>query len=406
MSTTESIKKPVRGRLFFANPGPTNIPESIMRAVAQPTVDFMSAPFLAVYDNCMAGLKRILKTKQHIFFYTASGHGAWEAALVNVLSPGDTLLIVETGYFSMGWAEMAEALGLKIQTVSADWRRGVDVAAVAAALAADTDHKIKAVGVVHNETATGVALSLPPIRAAMDAVEHPALLLADTISSLCCFDFRMDEWGIDVVVGGSQKGLMLPTGMSFTGVSDKALEAHKTSTMPKHYLNWTAMMGRRHKSFIGTVPITFFYGLAESLRLLEEEGLDQVFARHHRLAEATRRAVRAWSGNNGPQLFCLDPSRYSDSVTAIMVPEGFNAEELRKVCFERFNVSLGGGLGPLGGKVFRIGHMGDLNEPMILGTLAAVEMGLSICGIPHAKGGVDAAMAYLAEMPVEMANAA
>jgi alanine-glyoxylate transaminase/serine-glyoxylate transaminase/serine-pyruvate transaminase len=406
VSTTESKKKPVRGRLFFANPGPTNIPDSIMRAVAQPTVDFMSAPFLALYDDCMVGLKRILKTKQHIFFYTASGHGAWEAALVNVMSPGDTLLIVETGYFSLGWAEMAEALGLKVQTVAADWRRGVDVAAVAAALAADTEHKIKAVGVVHNETATGVSLSLPPIRAALDASGHPALLLADTISSLCCFDFRMDEWGIDVVVGGSQKGLMLPTGMSFTGVSDKALEAHKTSTMPKHYLNWTAMMGRRHKSFIGTVPITFFYGLAESLRLLEEEGLDQVFARHHRLAEATRRAVRAWSGNNGPQLFCLDPSRYSDSVTAIMVPEGFNAEELRKVCFERFNVSLGGGLGPLGGKVFRIGHMGDLNEPMILGTLAAVEMGLSICGIPHAKGGVDAAMAYLAEMPAEMANAA
>lgn len=406
MSTTVSKNKPVRGRLFFANPGPTNIPESIMRAVAQPTVDFMSAPFLALYDDCMAGLKRILKTKQHIFFYTASGHGAWEAALVNVLSPGDTLLIVETGYFSMGWAEMAEALGVKVETVAADWRRGVDVAAVTAALAADTDHKIKAVGVVHNETATGVTLSLPPIRAALDEAGHPALLLADTISSLGCFDFRMDEWGIDVVVGGSQKGLMLPTGMSFTGVSDKALEAHKTSTMPKHYLNWTAMMGRRHKSFIGTVPITFFYGLAESLRLLEEEGLDQVFARHHRLAEATRRAVRAWSGNNGPQLFCLDPARYSESVTAIMMPEGFNAEELRKVCFDRFNVSLGGGLGPLGGKVFRIGHMGDLNEPMILGTLAAVEMGLSICGIPHAKGGVDAAMAYLAETPDSLANAA
>ena len=406
MSTTESKKKPVRGRLFFANPGPTNIPDSILRAVSQPTVDFMSAPFLALYDDCMAGLKRILKTKQHIFFYTASGHGAWEAALVNVLSPGDTLLIVETGYFSMGWAEMAEALGLKIQTVSADWRRGVDVAAVAAALADDKDHKIKAVGVVHNETATGVALSLTPIRAALDATGHPALLMADTISSLGCFDFRMDEWGMDVVVGGSQKGLMLPTGMSFTGVSDKALEAHKTSTMPKHYLNWTAMMGRRHKSFIGTVPIALFYGLAESLRLLEEEGLDHVFARHHRLAEATRRAVRAWSGNNGPQLFCLDPSRYSDSVTAIMMPEGFNAEELRTVCFDRFNVSLGGGLGPLGGKVFRIGHMGDLNEPMILGTLAAVEMGLSICSIPHAKGGVDAAMAYLAETPEALANAA
>ena len=406
MSTTETKKQPVRGRLFFANPGPTNIPDSILRAVSQPTVDFMSAPFLALYDECMVGLKRILKTTQHIFFYTASGHGAWEAALVNVLSPGDTLLIVETGYFSMGWAEMAEALGIKIQTVKADWRRGVDYAAVEAALMADTGHVIKAIGVVHNETATGVALPIPPVRAALDAAGHPALLMADTISSLGCFDFRMDEWGVDVVVGGSQKGLMLPTGMSFTGVSDKALEMHKTSTMPKHYLNWTAMMGRRHKSFIGTVPITFFYGLAESLRLLEEEGLDQVFARHHRLGEAVRRAVRAWSGNNGPQLFCLDPSRYSDSVTAIMMPEGSNAEDLRKICFDRFNVSLGGGLGPLGGKVFRIGHMGDLNEPMILGTLAAVEMGLQIAGIPHAKGGVDAAMAYLAETPALLAQAA
>lgn len=406
MSTNGSKKKPVRGRLFFANPGPTNIPDSILRAVSQPTVDFMSASFLELYDDCMVGLKRVLKTEQHLFFYTASGHGAWEAALVNVLSPGDTLLIVETGYFSMGWAEMAEALGLKVQSVSADWRRGVDMAAVSAALAADTEHKIKAVGVVHNETATGVSLSIPPVRAALDAAGHPALLMADTISSLGCFDFRMDEWGVDVVVGGSQKGLMLPTGLSFNGVSDKALEAHKTSTMPKHYLNWTAMMGRRHKSFIGTVPIAFFYGLAESLRLLEEEGLDHVFARHHRLAEATRCAVRAWSGNNGPQLFCLDPQRYSDSVTAIMVPEGSNAEDIRKVCYDRFNVSLGGGLGPLGGKVFRIGHMGDLNEPMILGTLASVEMALSICGIPHAKGGVDAAMAYLAGIQDEMAKAA
>jgi alanine-glyoxylate transaminase/serine-glyoxylate transaminase/serine-pyruvate transaminase len=403
--TSSDTAKP-RGRLFFANPGPTNIPDSILRAVSQPTVDFMSAPFLKLYDECMSGLKRVLKTKQHIFFYTASGHGAWEAALVNVMSPGDTLLIIETGYFSMGWAEMAAALGIKIQTIAADWRRGVDFAAVEAALAADTDHVIKAVGVVHNETATGVALPIAPVRAALDATGHPALLMADTISSLGSFDFRMDEWGVDVVVGGSQKGLMLPTGMSFTGVSDKAIEAHKTSTMPKHYLNWTAMMGRRHKSFIGTVPITFFYGLTESLRLLEEEGLDNVFARHHRLAEATRRAVRAWSGNNGPQLFCLDPSRYSDSVTAILMPEGFNAEDLRKVLIERFNVSVGGGLGPLGGKVFRIGHMGDLNEPMILGTLATVEMALEICGIPHAKGGVDAAMAYLAETPKTMAHAA
>jgi alanine-glyoxylate transaminase/serine-glyoxylate transaminase/serine-pyruvate transaminase len=394
--TKTPATKPARGRLFFANPGPTNIPDSVLRAVSQPTVDFMSPGFLTLYDSCVEGLKRVLKTKQHLFFYTASGHGAWEASLVNVLSPGDTLLVVESGYFSMGWTEMAEALGVKVQTVAADWRRGVDVAAVEAALAADTGHVIKAIGVVQNETATGVALPIPPIRAALDATGHPALLMVDTISSLGSFDFRMDEWGVDVVVGGSQKGLMLPTGMSFTGVSDKAMAAHKLSTMPKHYLNWTAMLGRRHKSFIGTVPISFFYGLAESLRLIEEEGLDEVFARHHRLAEATRRAVKAWAGNNGPQLFCLDPARYSDSVTAILMPEGFNAEAIRKICHERFNVSLGGGLGLLGGKVFRIGHLGDLNEPMILGTLAVVEMALAIAGVPHAKGGVDAAMEYLA----------
>ena len=398
--------KPARGRLFFANPGPTNIPDSILRAVSQPTVDFMGPGFLALYDRCMEGVKRILKTRQHVFFYTASGHGAWEASLVNVLSPGDTLLIVESGYFSMGWAEMAEALGVKVQTVKADWRRGADAAEVKAALAADTGHVIKAVGVVHNETATGVALPILPIRRALDETGHPALLMADTISSLGSFDFRMDEWGVDVVVGGSQKGLMLPTGMSFTGVSEKALVAHKSSTLPKHYLNWSAMLGRRHKSFIGTVPITFFYGLAESLRLIEEEGLDEVFARHHRLAEATRRAVRAWSGNNGPQLFCLDPARYSDSVTAVLMPEGHSAEDVRKLCFERYNVSLGGGLGPLGGKVFRIGHLGDLNEPMILGTLAAVEMALQVAGVPHAKGGVDAAMAYLAGETEGVARAA
>ncbi len=398
MSQTAPTKpaRPARGRLFFANPGPTNIPDSILRAVSQGTVDFMSPAFLELYDHCMAGVKRVLKTEQHVFFYTASGHGAWEASLVNVLSPGDTLLIIETGYFSLGWAEMAEALGIKVETVKADWRTGVDFAAVEAALAADTTHRIKAVGVVHNETATGVALPIQKVRAALDATKHPALFMADTISSLGSFDFRMDEWGIDVVVGGSQKGLMLPTGMSFTGVSNKALEVHKSSTMPKHYMNWSAMIARRHKSFIGTVPILFFNGLKESLRLLEEEGLDNVFARHHRLAEATRRAVRTWSGNQGPQLFCQDSSRLSDSVTAILMPDGHNAEDVRKIAFERFNVSLGGGLGPLGGKVFRIGHMGDLNEPMILGTLASVEMALSIAGVPHAKGGVDSAMEYLA----------
>jgi len=394
------VTKIARGRLFFANPGPTNIPDSILRAVSQSTVDFMSGSFLEMYDKCMDGLKRILKTEQHVFFYTASGHGAWEASLVNVLSPGDTILLIETGYFSLGWGQMAEALGIKVETFAADWRQGADISKLQAVLEADTEHKIKAVGAVHNETATGLSLPIAEVRAALDAAKHPALLMADTISSLGCFDFQMDAWGVDVCVGGSQKGLMLPTGMSFTGVSNKALAVHKTSTMPKHYLDWSAMMNRRHKSFIGTVPVSLFFGLAESLRLLEEEGLDNVFARHHRLGEAVRCAVRAWSGNNGPQLFCTNPGRYSDSVTAILAPEGCNADELRKICMERFNVSLGGGLGPLGGKVFRIGHMGDLNEPMILGTLASVEMALQIAGFPHAKGGVDAAMASLAASSV------
>jgi alanine-glyoxylate transaminase/serine-glyoxylate transaminase/serine-pyruvate transaminase len=292
---------------------------------------------------------------------------------------------------------MAKDLQLEVRTVAADWRRGIDFAALRAALAADTDHVIKAVCAVHNETATGMMLPLVEARAALDAVGHPALLLADTISSLGSLDFRMDEWGVDVAVGGSQKGLMLPTGMSFTGVSAKAMAAHATSRLPKSYFNWTNMLARRHKSFVGTVPTTLFYGLQESLRLLEEEGLPQVFARHARLAEAVRRCVRHWSGNDGPQLFCLAPERLSDSVTAVMVPDGHDAEAVRRIALQVFNVSLGGGLGRLGGKVFRIGHLGDLNEPMILGTLASVEMALRLAGIPHAPGGVNAAIEYLAE---------
>ncbi len=391
-----ATRKP-RGRLFFANPGPTNIPDSVLRAVSHHTVDFMDAEFIALYDRCTEGLKRVLKTTQTLFFYTGSGHAAWEACLVNLFSPGDTLLIVETGHFSQDWGRMASSLGVKVETVAADWRRGADMAEVRAALAADTGHRIKGVGCVHNETSTGMVLPIAEVRAALDATNHPALLLADTISSLGSIDFRMDEWGVDAAVGGSQKGLMLPTGLSFTGVSDKALEAHKTATLPKHYFNWTAMLGRPHKSFIGTVPTAFFYGLQESLRLIEEEGLDALYARHHRLGEAVRLCVRHWSGNNGPQLYCLTPSRLSDSVTAVLMPEGHNADAMRKTALSRFNVSTGGGLSSLNGKVFRIGHMGDLNEPMILGTLATVEMSLAINGVPHTPGGVDAAMAYLAK---------
>jgi len=390
-----AMPKP-RGRQFFANPGPTNIPDSVLHAVAHVTVDFNDPAFLGVYDACVAGLKRVLKTEQELFFYTASGHGAWEASLVNLLSAGDHVLVLETGYFSESWAKMAADLGIEVRTLAADWRRGIDMAALRAALAEDSGHRIKAVCVVHNETATGMMIPLPEVRAALDATGHPALFLADTISSLGSLDFRMDEWGVDICVGGSQKGLMLPTGMSFTGVSAKAMAAHATSTLPKHYFNWTNMLARRHRSFVGTVPTSFFYGLRESLRLIEqEEGLENVIARHTRLARAVRAAVQHWSGNAGPTLFCQNPDRYSDSVTAVLMPDGQDAEALRALCLQRFNVSLGAGLGPLRGRVFRIGHLGDLNEPMVLGTLATVELAMGMLGTPHAPGGVGAAIAAL-----------
>ncbi|MFZ4405694.1 MAG: pyridoxal-phosphate-dependent aminotransferase family protein [Paracraurococcus sp.] len=396
MSASETPRKP-RGRQFFANPGPTNIPDSVLLATAHHTVDFNDPSFIEIYWECMAGLKRVLKTSQEVFLYTGSGHAAWEACLVNLLSPGDVILVLETGHFSQSWGRMATDLGIEVRTVPADWRRGVDMAAIRAELAADTGHVIKAVGVVHNETSTGMMVPIPEVRAAIDAVGHPALLLADTISSLGSLDFRMDEWGVDAAVGGSQKGLMLPTGLSFTGVSHKALKAHETSKLPKHYFNWGAMMKRPLKSFLGTVPTSFFYGLQESLRLMEqEEGLENVFARHTRLATAVRAAVQHWSGNNGPQLYCTNPARLSDSVTAVLMPEGVDADAFRKVAMQRFNVSLGGGLGPLGGKIFRIGHLGDLNEPMILGTLATVELAMKVAGVPHMPGGVDAAIAALA----------
>ncbi len=391
------MQKP-RGRHFFANPGPTNIPDSVLRAMDRPSIDFSDPGFVAVYEAAFAGLKRVLRTEQHLFMYNASGHGAWEASLTNLLSPGDAILVLESGYFSDEWAAMARSHGLEVRLVEADWRRGADIADVRRHLAADTGHAIKAVCAVHNETLTGMKLPLPAIRAAIDEAGHPALFLADTISSLGSLDFRMDEWGIDCVVGGSQKGLMLPTGMSFTGVSEKALAAHGTAKLPRYYFDWTMMTQRSTKSFIGTVPVHMIYGLRESVRLLlEEEGLDNVYARHTRLAEAARRAVRVWAANNGPSLYCLSPERYSDSVTTVLMPDGFTGDALRNTIRERFNVSLGGGLGKLSGLIFRIGHLGDLNEPMLLGALAAIEMGLRIEGVPHGRGGVEAAMAFLAE---------
>ena len=383
------------GRQFFANPGPTNIPDSVLRAMDRPTIDFMDAEFTELFERAVAGLKRVLRTTSDVFFYTASGHGSWEATLLNLFSPGDTVLVVESGWFSEGWTDMAQRHGVVVKTVAADWRRGVDYADITTALRADP--AIAGLLCVHNETATGMALDLPSIRAAIDAAGSDALFLVDTISSLGSLEFQFDAWRIDGAVGGSQKGLMLPTGFSFTAVSPKAMVAHAKAKLPRYYFDWTNMLARKHRSFVGTIPTGLFYGLLESVRLIELEGLDAVIARHHRLAEAARRAVRVWSANDGPQLMGLDPARLSDSVTAIWFPEGHDANAVRRTAMDRFNVSTGGGLGRLDKRVLRIGHLGDLNEPMILGTLGALEMSLRINNVPHGRGGVDAAMDYLAE---------
>jgi alanine-glyoxylate transaminase / serine-glyoxylate transaminase / serine-pyruvate transaminase len=383
---------------FFMNPGPTNIPDRILRAMDRATMDFTGAAFKAISEECFAGLQGIFKTKHPILGYAATGHGAWEAALVNLFSPGDKVLVIESGYFSQNWGLRAEAFGLQVETIANDWRRSFDPAKLEARLREDKAHEIKAVLSVHNETSTGVCHPIEGMRKAIDAASHPALFCVDVISSLGSFDFRMDEWGVDVVVVGSQKGLMLPTGMSFTGVSAKAIAATAVAELPRVYWDWRRLLGQgsaQQGYWNGTVPVHFFYGLQEALRMFEEEGLDNVFSRHHRLAEATRRAVRTWRQNDGPELFSIDPAGHSDSVTAVLLPDGYDADAMRLTCLDKFNVSLGGGLGPLRGKLFRIGHLGDLNEPMVLGALAAVEMALDLTGVPHGKGGVIAAMEYL-----------
>ena len=386
-----------RGRQFFNNPGPTNIPDRVLRAMDRPVLDFMSEEFLAIQHACHAGVKRVMKTDQTLYMYTASGHGAWEAAIANLFSPSETVLMIESGYFSESWTQMATSFGVKVEKLGADWRKGVDIAKLSERLAKDKQHEIKAVLVVHNETATGMFIPIQDVRRALDETKHPALLLSDTISSLGSLEYKMDAWGIDVTVGGSQKGLMLPTGMSMTGVSNKALEVAARSKMPRHYFNWQMMNARKPQSFVGTAPVHLFFGLQESLRMIEEESLDAVIARHTRLGEATRAAVRAWGADGkGPQLFCQSEDRLSNSVTTVMMPEGHSSDGMRKAAVDRFNLSLGGGLGPLMGKVFRIGHMGDLNEPMLLGCLATTELAMKTAGVPFAPGGVDAAIQSLA----------
>jgi alanine-glyoxylate transaminase / serine-glyoxylate transaminase / serine-pyruvate transaminase len=385
-----------RGYHFFINPGPTNIPDRVLRAMDRGAIDFTGAQFRAITEECFAGLKRVFKTDQTILAYAASGHGAWEAALVNLFSPGDKLLVVESGFFSLNWGMRGEAFGLEVETLPNDWRTAADPDKLESRLREDRAHAIKAVLVVHNETSTGVVNDIAALRRAIDAARHPALFLVDTISSLASMDFRMDEWGVDVVVAGSQKGLMLPTGMAFTGISTRAIAATAEAKLPRVYWDWRRLLGGSSQSvWNGTAPVHFFYGLQEALRMLEEEGLDEVFARHHRLAEATRRAVRAWRENDGPEIYAIDPRAQSDSITAVQLPEGCDAEKTRQLCLDKFNVSLGGGLDRLRGRIVRIGHLGDLNEPMILGAIAAVEMALELTGVPHGRGGVQAAMDYL-----------
>jgi alanine-glyoxylate transaminase/serine-glyoxylate transaminase/serine-pyruvate transaminase len=380
------------GRHFLQIPGPTNVPDRILRAIDAPTIDHRGPEFGQLGKRVIDGMKKVFKTEQHAVIYPSSGTGAWEAALVNTLSPGDRVLMHESGHFASLWLRMAEKLGLEPVVISGDWRTGAQPDAIAARLSEDRGHTIKAVCVVQNETSTGCATPIDTIRAAIDQAGHPALLMVDTISSLASIDMRMDEWGVDVIVAGSQKGLMLPPGLSFNGVSEKALAASKSAGLKKSYWDWAEMLGPNKTGYFPYTPATnLLYGLAEALDMIEEQGLEAIFARHARHAEATRRAVRSW----GLEVFCRDPQYYSASLTAVLMPEGHSADAYRKTVLENFDMSLGSGLSKIADKVFRIGHLGDFNDLMLMGTLAGCEMGLALAGVPHKKGGADAAMAYL-----------
>jgi alanine-glyoxylate transaminase/serine-glyoxylate transaminase/serine-pyruvate transaminase len=358
-----------------------------------PIIDHRGPEFAKLAKKCLEGIKTIFKTTNPVIIYTATGTGAWEAALVNTLSPGDKVVMVETGQFATLWKKMAEKLGLNAEFIKTDWRTGADAKAVEARLREDKKHEIKAVCVLHNETSTGCLSPIAEVRKAIDAAGHPALFFVDTISSLASTDYRHDEWGVDVSVGGAQKGLMLPPGMSFNAVSDKALAANKTAKLPKSFFAWDDMMEMNKVGFFPYTPATqMLHGLAEGIDMLHEEGLDNVFARHHRLSEATRRAVKAW----GLDTVCRDPKYYSPTLTAVLLPEGHNADAFRALALETFNISFGSSFGSLAGKYFRIGHLGDVNDAMMLGALGVTEMALGLAGVPHKKGGVQAAMDYLA----------
>ncbi len=380
------------GRQFVQIPGPTNVPDRVLRAISRPTIDHRGPEFSRMTAEVIEGLKEIFKTSFEVVIFPSSGTGAWEASLVNTLSPGDKILMFDIGHFSTLWAQVASKLGLEVQIAQNDWRHGVDPQVVEAELSEDRDHNIKAVCVVHNETSTGVTSRVRDVRKAIDRARHPALLLVDTISSLGSIDFRQDEWGVDVTIGCSQKGLLLPPGLGFNAIGEKALAASKSSRFPKSYWDWAPILSQNTNGFFPYTPATnLLYGLKESLQMLSEEGLDNVFARHRRHGEATRRAAEVW----GLETVALDPKEFSHSVTALYTPSGYPADEFRKVVLDHFNMPLGTGLGRLQGKIFRIGHLGDFNDLMLAGTLSGVEMELALAGVPHQKGGVAAALDYL-----------
>ena len=382
------------GRHFLQIPGPTNVPDRVLRAMDYPTIDHRGPEFAEIAKRVLDKIKLIFKTSEPVIIYPGSGTGAWEAAIVNTLNEGDKVLMFETGEFSTKWWDIAEKLKLKGDFVEGDWRTGAEPEIVEKKLKEDANKEIKAVFVVHNETSTGVASRIGEIRKAMDNADHPALLFVDTISSLGSIDYRHEEWKVDVTVGGSQKGLLLPPGLSFNAISSKALEAYKNSKLPKSYWDWKPMLDNNKNGFFPYTPATnLFYGLDEAINMLLEEGLENVFARHKRHAEATRLAVKAW----GLEILCKNPEEYSNSLTAVMMPDGHDADALRKVILDNYNMSLGMGLNKVKGKVFRIGHLGDFNDLMLSGTLAGVEMGLTKAGVPFKKGGILAALDYLSK---------
>jgi alanine-glyoxylate transaminase/serine-glyoxylate transaminase/serine-pyruvate transaminase len=391
------------GRHFLQIPGPTSVPDRILRAIDQPTIDHRGPEFARLTLEILDRLKKVFQTERPVIIYTASGTGAWEAALVNTLSPGDRVLMFETGHFATLWRKIADKLGLVVDFVPGDWRSGADPAIVESRLAEDKGHAIKAVLVVHNETSTGVTSRIAAIRQAIDRAGHPALFMVDTISGLGSIDYRHDAWGIDVTVAGSQKGLMLPPGLSFNAVSDKALAAAKSSRLPKAYWGWDEIIAANRNGYFPYTPATnMLYGLHEATAMLLEEGLDNVFARHDRHAEAARRAVRGW----GLEILCSNPAEYSSVLTAVLMPEGHDADALRREILARYDMSLGMGLGKLVGRVFRIGHLGFFNDLTLCGTLCGVEMGLAVCAVPHKNNGVVEALSYLRESGGKTASAA